>query len=163
MGSSLEVNIGVEGHDTVQVHVPERILGVDRYVWECFSDRPGVHARDEGKLEGCGGWFQETIEKWDLDRPVRVWATGRSDYIAVLNTVIEEMSPLLNLEFELVESKETADVYAYVGVPASTSFDLGWGERCEEAAGCASWRVDNGVVRRGTFSAWSTSQSITGP
>ena len=154
MGSSLEVNIGVEGHETVQVHVPERILGVDRYVWECFSDRPGVHARDEGKLEGCGGWFQETIEKWDLDRPVRVWATGRSDYIAVLNTVIEEMSPLLNLEFELVESKETADVYAYVGVPASTSFDLGWGERCEEAAGCASWRVDNGVVRRGTFSAW---------
>ena len=152
MGSSLEVNIGVEGHETVQVHVPERILGVDRYVWECFSDRPGVDARDEGKQEGCGGWFQETIEKWDLDRPVTVWATGRPDYIAVLNTVMEEVSPLLNLEFELVESRETADVDAYVGVPVSTAAEIGWS--CVQAGGCASWRMDDGVVKHGRFVVW---------
>ena len=42
---------------TFDVEVPERILGVDRDVWECYADRPQERTEIEGELfDGCGGW-----------------------------------------------------------------------------------------------------------
>ncbi len=157
----LRVPMGVDLHaalpdgaaESNAFNVPERILGVDRYIWECFSDRPD-RPRDDERLEGCGGWISQTVQKWSLNRPVRVWTTGDSDYLSVLNTLLKETPSLLRLRFELVGSKEEADVEAYVGVPRSTSFELGWGEVCANANGCADWSIDAGVVKHGRIGVW---------
>ena len=130
----------------VQLEVPERILGVDRYVWECYSDRPGDR-------DGCGGWSQETIDKWEIDRPVKLWRTGSADYLAVSLPVLRELISLLGLEFELVESEEEADVTAYLGVPTSTAVQLGW-PNCVDQGGCASLSWRSNVVEGGTIGVW---------
>ncbi len=145
MGTILEVSV-VGEEEGIQLEVPERILGVDRYVWECYSDRPGHR-------DGCGGWKQETIDKWEIDRPVRLWRTGSADYLAISLAVLRELTPLLGLEFELVESEEEADVKAYFGVPRSTALELGW-PHCEDAAGCASWSVHDHRVTSGIAGVW---------
>ena len=66
--------------------------------------------------EGCGGWFSETIVKWDQSKPIRVWATGDEVYVTTLEETLEELSPLLNLEFQRVETEDEADLKAYVGI-----------------------------------------------
>ena len=58
---------------TISLNVPERILGVDRDVWECFSDtsnRGAYWEFDEGI--GCAAWASEKLAKWDQDGPVKV-------------------------------------------------------------------------------------------
>ena len=68
MGATLlEAEYGAEEAGGFEVSVPERILGVERDVWECFNDRPGSGADEEG----CGGWFSETIIRWDQSKPVK--------------------------------------------------------------------------------------------
>ena len=47
----LEAEYGAEVAAQFEVEIPERILGVEREVWECFSDRPEEGAENEG----CGG------------------------------------------------------------------------------------------------------------
>ncbi len=112
---------------TLEIEVPERILGVDRDLWECYADRPKGGVEIDGEIfAGCGGWEAPTVQKWLNDVPVKVWATGHPDYIAVLETVLTELSPILNLEFEWVGSEEEADFKAYVGVPRSRASDFGF-------------------------------------
>ena len=149
MGSILDVVLLGQGEGEereMQLEVPERILGVDRYVWECYSDRPGDR-------DGCGGWSQETISKWEIDRPVKLWRTGSADYLAVSLPVLRELTSLLGLEFELVESEEEADVAAYFGVPTSTAVELGW-RNCVDQGGCASLSQHSNVVESGTIGVW---------
>lgn len=149
MGSTLEVMLPSqeEGEEwKVQLEVPQRILGVDRYIWECYSDRPG-------NSDGCGGWARETIDKWDIDRPVKLWRAGSADYKAISLPVIRELKSLLGLEFQLVESEEEADVKAYLGIPSSTAVELGW-RSCEDKAGCARWSLDDHRVTRGALVVW---------
>ena len=124
--------------------VPERILGVEREVWECFSDRPGweFYLASDDRLGGCGGWPGPTVRKVDLDT-VRVSASGRSDplYVEILEESLEELSPLLNLDFEWVDTQVEGHLNAFVGVPSgrgSLVFD------CYDAAGCA-----NDILHRG--------------
>ena len=149
MGSTLELDLrDSDGHEVRQLDVPERILGVDRHVWECFSDRPGIHADEEG----CGGWYSKEISKWDQTTPIRIWATGREDYIEVLREAIVELSPLLNLEFEWAESKEQADLEAHMGVAASEAMDAGLD--CPHDLGCADWQGYLGVVESATIGVW---------
>lgn len=145
MGTTLNVSLPGE-EQGIQLKVPDRILGVDPYIWECYSDRPGHR-------DGCGGWRRETIDKWEIDRPVKLWRTGSADYLAISLPVLRELTSLLGLEFELVESEEEADVKAYFGVPRSTALDLGW-PSCEDAAGCASWSLHDHRVTRGIAAVW---------
>ena len=145
MGSILQLSLQNEA-DPIELEVPERILGVDSYIWECYSDRPG-------DCEGCGGWARETIVKWDIDRPVKLWRTGSADYKAVSLPVLRELNSLLGLEFELVDSEEEADVKAYLGVPRSTAIELGW-PHCVDKGGCASWSVADYRVTHGTIGVW---------
>ena len=129
----LEAEYGAEVAAQFEVEVPERILGVEREVWECFSDRPEEGAENEG----CGGWFSETIVKWDQSKPIKVWTSGDEDYIAILHESLEELSPLLNLEFQRVETGDEADLKAYVGVSIeeAKAADI----YCERSLGCARW------------------------
>ncbi len=145
MGSSLHVG-GEEG-EPLWFDVPERILGVNRDVWECFSDRPG-------EFEGCGGWSNRLIHRWKQDSPVKVWAYGDPYYIEMVTDLLDEYSPLLNLEFEMVDSKEDSYVEAYVGVPRSEADAIGWAN-CTQYLGCGpSHTTNEGFVYSGAIIVW---------
>ena len=145
---TFEFDLGDDEPQTLEFDVPQRILGVDREVRKCFSDRPGIWEDDEG----CGGWFSETIVKWPQDEPVKVWVTGDRDYIQVLEETLEVLSPLLNLQFVRTNDEGDADLKAYVGVPESRGPRIELD--CPELAGCANWDHDKGVVKNARFSVW---------
>ncbi len=143
----------------LDIDVPERIVGVDREVWECYADRPpegfslGPH---NDWVAGCGGWGKPTVEKWLNDVPVKVWATGHPDYIAVLETILPELSPVLNLEFEWVDAEEEADFTAFVGVPRSeaASFGVSDPSHLHEAWGFGGANVNRGEATSGNIVIW---------
>ena len=148
--TSLSVEYGADAPAALEIDVPERIVGVERDVWDCFSDRPGWQADQEG----CGGWYSETIVKWDQTRPVRVWATGDDEYIKVLDETLEELSPMLNLEFERVTIESRADLKAYMGVSVAAART--YGVYCERSLGCARWwdgRPD--VTENASIGVWN--------
>ena len=145
---TFRMDYGGDGPAVVEIDVPERILGVDREVWKCFSDRPGIEADEEG----CGGWYSDTIIKWDQDAPVKVWATGREGYIGILEEALKELSPLLNLEFERVDAKADADLRAHVGITVSGAKKAD--VYCAHSWGCARRHYSRGVVTNATVGVW---------
>ena len=157
MGAALRVVLS-DGAVSESVSVPERILGVDRSVWECFSDRPARNpTRENDFLGGCGGWTTEDVRKWPQDEPVRVWADPSGDefYIDVLYETLDRLAPLLNLDFVWVDTAEDAALKAYVGMPRSRSTSVGFPEYCADAAGCAGPEAfDNGRITSASMSVW---------
>ena len=92
--TTLNVNYGESEPLILEIEVPERILGIDRDLWDCYADRPPGGVVIDGEVfAGCGGWGTPTVEKWLNDVPVKVWATGHPDYIAVLETILTELTP----------------------------------------------------------------------
>lgn len=143
------IGIGYGGGQTqtLSVHVPERILGVDRGAWECFSDASNVGtAWEEDEGAGCGAWGEPTVTKWDQGSPVRISASGPESFVAEFKDVISLLSPVFNLRFEWVDAGASADVAAYVGltIPEAES----QGVFCErlEALGCASTARVSGEI-----------------
>ena len=121
--SSLLFDYGGESVLTLDVNVPARILGVDRAVWECYSDR--TLSNEEHGL-GCSGWGESTnVVKWRGDAPVKMRAVGDDRYLELLDKVIAYVFPILNLKFEMVDKEEDADFKAYVGIPRSEAGDYG--------------------------------------
>ena len=146
-------------HLTLNVEVPERILGVERDLWECYADRSQDLAKNpDPSMYGCGGWGRPAVEKWLNDVPVKVWATGDPEYIAVLETVLIELAPILNLEFEWVGSEKDADFKAIVGVPRSEASALGFDSdpTLVHAWGFASANVNGGEATSGYIVIWHT-------
>ena len=142
---------------TLDVEVPERILGVARDLWECYSDRPPGGVEINGEIfDGCGGWSTPTVEKWLNDVPVKVWATGDATHIAVLETVLTELAPVLDLEFVWVSSEEEADLKAFVGIPRSRASEIGFDRDPEwvDYWGFAGANVNGGEVTSGYFVIW---------
>ena len=140
--------------------VPERILGVDRGLWECYADRPERRVEIEGELyDGCGGWSTPTVEKWLNDVPVKVWATGDATHLATLETVLTELAPVLNLEFEWVDSEEEADFKAFVGVPPARASDLGFDPTSLHWWGFAGANVNGGEVTSGYMVIWQLDEA----
>ena len=150
--SSLAFDYGGDEPLISQVEVPERILGVDRDLWECYLDRPPV----KDFLAGCSGWGTKTVEKWLNDVPVKVWATGDPTHIAVLETVLVDLAPILNMEFEWVDSEEEADFKAFVGVPRSQASGLGFDDdpKLVHYWGFASAAVYGGEATSGNVVIW---------
>ena len=160
--TTLEFDYGETEPLTFDVDVPERVLGVDRDVWECYMDRPPGGVEIDGKVfAGCGGWFAATVEKWLNDVPVKVWATGDPDYIAVLETVLMELAPILNLEFGWVGSENEADFKAFVGVPRSEAPALGFDDdpALVHYWGFASAAVNGGEATSGYMVIWHTEEA----
>ena len=86
--------------------------------WECFADTSNLGKempRDVGV--GCGGWSEEYVAKWPVGEAIKVWTTGNDDYEAIFGRVLEDVGPLLNLEFEDVPGKLGADMLVYLGLP----------------------------------------------
>ena len=147
---------------TLNVEVPERVIGVDRDLWECYANRPSGGVEIDGEVfDGCGGWRTPTVEKWLNDVPVKVWATGDPDYIAPLETVLAELAPMLDLEFEWVGAEAEADFKAFVGVPRSQASDLGFDfdPRWVEYWGFASANVNGGEATSGDIVIWYTDEA----
>jgi len=145
--TTLELDYGESEPMTLDIEVPERILGVDREVWECYIDRPprGWDLDKDGNL--CGTMTsidgEAVVEKWVNDVPIKVWATGDPLHVSALESALVEISVVSGLEFEWVDSEANADFSAYVGLSenellALDQFDSvealhGWG-------GLATWR-----------------------
>ena len=147
---------------TLGVEVPERILGVDRDIWKCYIDRSQDLTKNPDLfMYGCGGWSTATVEKWLNDVPVKVWATGDPEYIAVFETVLIELAPILNLEFEWVGSEEDADFKAIVGVPRSEASALGFDDdpALVHYWGFASANVNGGEAISGYIVIWYTDEA----
>ena len=125
--TTLQFDYGEYEPLTFDVNVPQRILGVDRDLWECYADMPSGGVEIDGEVfQGCGGWGTPTVQKWLNDVPVKVWATGHPDYIAVLETILAELDPILGLEFQWVDSENEADFKAFVGVDRADEAKLGF-------------------------------------
>ena len=142
---------------TLDVDVPERILGIARDLWECYSDRPPGGVEIGGDVfDGCGGWSTPTVQKWLNDVPVKVWATGDATHIEVLETILTELAPTLDLEFVWVSSEEEADLKAFVGVPRSRASEIGFDRdpAWVDWWGFASANVNGGEARSGYFVIW---------
>ena len=144
---TLDIDYGGDAPLVAPIDVPERILGVDRNIWECYSDR-AVSNNEEG-FRGCYGWYKTTVEKWRSDSTVRVWATGNENYIrAFRETLDERLAPVLNLNFEWVDDEQDADFVAILGVSKSDAQPDRW-PNCLHAWGCGGpVDVRNGEVRK---------------
>ena len=155
----LRFDYGADTPLALAVDAPERILGVERAVWECYADRPGMHVPNtfQDDNDGCGGWEATTVEKWLNDVPVKVWAAGDPRYIDVLDEVLSELSPLLNLEFGWVDSEHQADLKAFVGISRSErvryGFDVGY-DYYVDYAGFGGARMRNGEALSGHLVVW---------
>jgi len=158
MGAHLRAAIVEPATESAPVPVPERILGIDRGIWECFSDRSDEEATpDDHFLGGCGGWTSSTIRKWDQDGPVTVWADPSGDqlYVDALEETLNDLAPLLNLDFEWVDTPEQAQIKAYVGVPADRRTDIGFTNHCQDADGCGGPDLDvGGAITAASLSVW---------
>ena len=95
--------------------------------------------------------------------PIKVWATGAPAYIKLLETILKELSPILDLGFEWVNSEREADFKAYVGVPRSNAAELGFAEpRLVDSGGFAGWSTDDGEVTSGYIVVWHNVDSPGG-
>ena len=148
---------------TLPFDVPQRILGVERDIWECFRDEPDTLDPSEdnnGYYGDCAGWGRgnSAMWKWNQDIPVNIWATGREDYLATLDETLYELSPLLGLDFARVDSGRDATLKAYMGIPKSQVVSAGFPEFCagEYIVGCGGPDriTHSGVVESGDFGVW---------
>ena len=85
-----------------------------------------------------------------------MWATGDATHIAVLETVLTELAPVLDLEFVWVSSEEEADLKAFVGVPRSRASEIGFDRDPEwvDYWGFAGANVNGGEVTSGHIVIW---------
>ncbi len=160
MGTELRAVLD-DGTASNTVVVPERILGVERDTWRCFSDRPQRSATYENDfLGGCGGWTSGTVLKWDSDEPVRAWAdpSGDAPYVRILEQTLDELAPLLNLDVEWVQAEADATLRAYVGVPSTQAASLGLDAFCQDTVGCGGPdSYDEGAIASASMSVWLNS------
>ena len=140
----------------VSIEVPERILNVERDLFECYADREPIPDRWQpgAYLYGCGGWRSPTVVKWLNDVPVKVWATGDSQYIETLTEVLNDLSPVLSLDFVWVEAEADADFRAFVGIKREDVDHLGFAPSSVDWGGFADARVSSGEARSGYMVVW---------
>ena len=141
-----------QGSETHEFDVPAKIVGVSREVWECYSDDT---INRHGDI-GCAGREDERVVKWDLNRPLRVWATGDQEYIDVMWQVLDRLSPLLDMTFANAQSEDDADLRAWVGIAREDAPAALKSGNCVDAAGCAitDWGNDR-VVYGARIGVWT--------
>ena len=72
--TTLQFGYGGDEPLTLDIEVPQRILGVDHEAWECYADRPpegfalGPH---NDWVAGCGGWGSQQLRSGSTMSPSR--------------------------------------------------------------------------------------------
>ena len=141
-----------QGTQTYGHEVPAKIVGVSREVWECYSDST-INRQDD---IGCAGRYDESVAKWDIDRPLKVWSTGDPEYVDVLWATLNRLSPIFDMTFTRVQSEGDADLKAWVGVTDAEGPEDLRSDDCFDAAGCAFTTVSNdNVVDRASIGVWT--------
>ena len=114
---SFEFDYSGDEPTTLEINVAERIVGVDRDVWKCFSDTVDWDGLTPQELVRCAGWHsaEVPIQKWDRASPVKVWASGPESFIGVFKNVLDDLGPVLGLEFEWVSTEAEAEFVADIG------------------------------------------------
>ncbi len=145
---SFKISYDGRKSEILNVEVPERIVGVNRDVWECFSDTSKVDTfweEDEGI--GCAGWSTDRIQKWGQESPLRVSVSGGHGFVAEFKDVLQYVASTLNLQFEVVDPEQVADIRAYIGLTVPEAVSRG--VACFTGAfGCADHSVWQGEVVR---------------
>ena len=169
MGQLLNVQViadGIQGAATFAVEAPERILGVERSVWACFTDREtetkNLSPESYSTPETCGGWSYPVIRKWDSARPVRIWINTSSEQFDIAaKRAVGILAGLVNNTIDIVESESEANLVGNVGIPQSTAFDPSVFDvsrfiGCFLDGGCAdAVPSGRGDIQSGTFVCWS--------
>ena len=141
-----------QGTETHDYEVPAKVVGVSREVWECYSDDTTNRHGDIG----CAGREDERVVKWDLDRPLRVWATGDPEYIDVLWEVLDRLSPILDMTFTNTLLEDDADLKAWVGITRDEGPERWKTGICSDASGCATvWRTSGGRATEAWIAVWN--------
>ena len=150
-----EIELRCDDCSPLKVHmdVPERILGVGRDVWDCYTDRELVPGEDK-HLYGRSGMGGHTVHKWLNDVAIKVWTTGDPRYTSVLEEVLVDLSPTLNLEFDWVHEEDAADIKAYMGVRRSEVNDLGFNDALVDVGGFAGSSTVSGETVSGYMVVW---------
>ena len=114
---SFEFDYSGDKPTSLEINVPERIVGVDGDVWECFSDTRDFAGLTPQEFTGCAGWWsaEVPIQKWDQASSVKIWASGPESFIEVLKNVLDDLGPVLGLEFEWVSTEAEAEFVADIG------------------------------------------------
>ena len=143
-GEIVDVNKTIA--DEIEISIPERIVGIDRDLWRCFSD---TTMSDEFPRGSCSGRDRDVVSKWSQDEPVTIWINGLSAYSEQFQDTLQELAPQLNFTYQLVPDARRADIEVYVGITAEDARVLGFG-RCDGFWGCTDYETDeNGEVVAG--------------
>ena len=141
--TTLLLEYGEGESQEVHATIPDLILGVDRDVWECFSDRSNVHTyRHEDEGIGCAGWSDETIHKWDRESPMRMFVDAPDEFSAAYRSVVNALSSIVNLKFDWVAQESDADITAYIGLTREEARALLFFCDKDEEYGCSRTVVD---------------------
>ena len=122
-----------QGTQDYEHEVEAKIVGVSREVWECYDDKV-INRQDD---IGCAAHHYERIAKWNLDRPLKVWATGDPRYIGVLWDTLGRLAPIFGMTFTNSQSQDDADLKAWVGITRDEGPERLRSGDCVDAAGCA--------------------------
>ena len=135
----LSLNLSGQGvAATMSLSVPARIAGVDREVWECFSDTFYLDTiRVEERGVGCSG-LKEPIQKWDQSSPIRVWTSGPEGFVAKFKETLKGLKQVMGLSFRWVEDKNSAHLHGYIGLTREETRAQGAFCASFEAFGCAT-------------------------
>lgn len=172
MGRLISVEVRTESGQllsTTTLEAPERILGVERSVWECYNDReipPELLAANSSPETyvtplSCGGWIGWIVQKWDPGRPVHIWSYwGSPEARTEALRAYAALDDLVDNEIVIVGSRAEANLVGYVGIDqsdvyTSTEIDISRLD-CFGAGGCAEERRGApGDVESGQFVCWS--------
>lgn len=140
-----------QGSQTYEHEVVAKIVGVKHDVWECYRDST---INRHGDI-GCAAREDERVVKWDLDRPLKVWANGDPVFIDRLWATLDRLSPILDMTFVDVKTQGEADLEAWVGITRDQGPESWKTGICADASGCASadWNSDHSVTK-GTIAVW---------
>lgn len=117
--SAIAIDYGGADDYALNINVPERIIGIDRDIWECYADRDT--AKNYESDHGCYGWYSDFVDKWRSGAVIKIYAEGHPAYIRATREILDEqLAPLLNLKFQWVDDRADANFVARVGLRTST-------------------------------------------
>ena len=125
-------------HD-LQLDIPQRILGVDREVWACFSDTSKLNTiwhEDEGI--GCGGWPDDKILKWDVSAPLKISVNGPEEFNEEFLEVLSSLSDVVGIDFVRTDEDSKADISVHLGLTPRQAWARDLHCISRDALGCAN-------------------------
>ena len=129
------VEVGESLSESIDLSIPERIVGVDRELWNCFGS---TQSSEEFPRGSCSGRDGDIVSKWAQDEPITIWINGLSAYAEQFQDTLQEIAPQLNITYQLVPEERRAAIAAYVGITDEDADLLGF-ESCDGFWGCTDY------------------------